>query len=156
MSMSSKIAIYAIGLASFAVPVTARADVPPPDACMNMAVGDACTNAGPNADQPGTCTASTCSRSTPDGSVSSYDCVLCMSQAGTGGSGGGGGSSGSGGSDASATGGSSAGAGGANDKDNGGCSCNIGERARSSFAALVVVALSLLTMRRRRGDSSSV
>jgi hypothetical protein len=60
---------------TFALP--ASADIAPPDSCSNQgATGTACSNAGPNYDQAGVCTAETCERPGPDGSTS-YDCILC-------------------------------------------------------------------------------
>lgn len=54
----------------------ARADVPPPDECGTE--GARCDNAGNAYDQPGTCKRSTCSRVTPDGTQTSYDCLRCF------------------------------------------------------------------------------
>ena len=56
----------------------ARADVPPPDICDTE--GAACDNAGPDADQPGTCESAQCSRPEPkpDGGVIVYDCLRCV------------------------------------------------------------------------------
>lgn len=57
---------------------TAHADVAPPDSCTT--VGAACNVAGPNYDQPGTCTAAKCTRASPSGSVE-YDCSKCVAAA---------------------------------------------------------------------------
>jgi MYXO-CTERM domain-containing protein len=43
----------------------ARADVPPPDLCTSP--GQPCQNAGANANQAGTCMATTCTKTIPDG-----------------------------------------------------------------------------------------
>lgn len=60
----------------------ASADVPPPDACTT--VGTTCNNAGSSHNQPGTCVASTCTRPTPDGSLT-YACSRCVVGSATGG-----------------------------------------------------------------------
>ena len=79
----------------------ARADVPPPDACSDTAsVGQACTNAGENDDEPGTCQNATCPHSVSNGdggfTTGNEPCILCVasdggvvSDAGSGGDGGG-------------------------------------------------------------------
>jgi len=58
----------------------ARADVPPPDLCTSP--GQPCQNAGPQYNQSGTCTATTCTKQvpSPDGGMMSmtYDCNLCQ------------------------------------------------------------------------------
>jgi MYXO-CTERM domain-containing protein len=80
----------------------ARADALPPDACAVETLGQACTNAGPNADEDGTCQMSTCSQLNyscdggtggPCGSTTT-SCTLCLTGSGSG-SGSGTGSSGS-------------------------------------------------------------
>src|SRR5689334_9872357 len=57
----------------------ARADVPPPDLCTSP--GQPCQNAGPQNNQAGTCTATTCMKTIPDGdggtTTMTYDCSLC-------------------------------------------------------------------------------
>jgi hypothetical protein len=62
----------------------ARADLLPPDLCSSP--GQPCQNAGPQRDQAGTCTATTCTRSVlgGDGTVTSmsYDCTLCQPRRG--------------------------------------------------------------------------
>jgi MYXO-CTERM domain-containing protein len=74
----------------------ALADVPPPDACQSISsVGQPCSNADPNANQPGVCVASTCERPTPDGSTS-YPCALCQASDACSAKDGGGSSDGSG------------------------------------------------------------
>ena len=55
----------------------AFADLAPPDSCSPGSIGQACSNAGPNYDAPGVCTASTCSHPTPDGSTT-YACGACV------------------------------------------------------------------------------
>jgi len=130
----------------------AGADVPPPDAC--TAPGQPCNNAGPNHDQAGTCTMSTCTRSVPsaDGGrmPMSYDCNLCkVANAGTGGAGGGTGSGGAGGGTGSG------GAGGAKPpapRDSG-CALGGGPETGAPGSVLVLTLAGLLglgTARRRR------
>ena len=53
----------------------ARADIAPPDSCIN--VGAACDNAGRAGDLPGFCVKAACTRATPDGPVF-YDCLRCQ------------------------------------------------------------------------------
>lgn len=64
---------FALALTTYALP--AGADVAPPDAC-TQGPGAACSNAGPNYDQPGICTTESCDRPGPDGSTA-YSCILC-------------------------------------------------------------------------------
>src|SRR5262245_19364868 len=63
-------------VATLIVAVPARADLAPPDHC--TAPGQPCQNAGPQFNQAGTCTATTCTRQVPapDGGMMpmSYDC----------------------------------------------------------------------------------
>ena len=58
----------------------ARADVPPPDLCTSP--GQSCQNAGPQYNQAGTCVATTCTKTIPDGdggtTTMTYDCNLCQ------------------------------------------------------------------------------
>ncbi len=61
--------------AVLAFSTVAQADVAPPDSCTTAGV--ACTNAGTNADQPGVCTATTCTRASPSGPMD-YACSRCM------------------------------------------------------------------------------
>lgn len=67
----------------------ALADLAPPQIC--TAPGQPCDKAGPSANQPGTCTASTCERSAPlpDGGrgTMTYACNLCTPSAADGGAG---------------------------------------------------------------------
>lgn len=68
-----------LGLGVFAVVnclwvTSARADVPPPDACQTD--GKACSNAGPEYNQAGECKQAMCTRATPDGSMT-YECLRC-------------------------------------------------------------------------------
>jgi hypothetical protein len=67
-------AVATLALALLAVP--ARADVPPPDAepCLSKKVGDGCAYQG----KSGSCAARTCTRTTPAGDTSTYDCLLCV------------------------------------------------------------------------------
>jgi hypothetical protein len=53
----------------------ALADIPPPDSCNDA--GAACSTAGANADEPGICTKSECTRSSPNGTVT-YECLRCI------------------------------------------------------------------------------
>lgn len=57
----------------------ARADVPPPDLCTSP--GQPCQNAGTQYNQSGTCTATTCTKTLPNGdggtTTMTYDCNLC-------------------------------------------------------------------------------
>jgi MYXO-CTERM domain-containing protein len=72
----------------------ALADLAPPEACTSNMAGMPCNNAGPNNDQPGVCTSTTCPHTSfsPDGGsmVTNVPCVLCeeegSSSSGTGGS----------------------------------------------------------------------
>jgi len=72
----------------------ARADVPPPDLCTSP--GQPCQNAGAQYNQAGTCMATTCTKTVPDGdggtTTMTYDCNLCRTV--DGGTNGGGKSSG--------------------------------------------------------------
>jgi hypothetical protein len=81
--------------------VPAFADIPPRDSCRG--VGTECNTAGPNADEPGTCERSECSRQTPDG-VMTYECERCVVR--SSGGGGAAGEAGSAGSSSEAHGGS--------------------------------------------------
>lgn len=65
-----------LGAMLVATPVFA--DIPPDDACMAADEGDACDNAGEDADGAGVCVKDTCTRATPDGPMS-YECYLCKS-----------------------------------------------------------------------------
>jgi len=114
-------AVIAFAFALHSAP--AFADVPPPDSCTTE--GAACSNAGANADQAGQCTQASCTRASPDGSVS-YDCLRCA--ASTDG-------------DAS-TGGSS------KKKDGGGCAFS--SRGGSGSALLAALGLLAPVARRRR------
>lgn len=108
------------------VPLSAAADVPPPDSCQNE--GASCENAGPNADARGTCEQATCTRTNPgDGGVMSYDCLRCVA--------------------------SSSGSNGKEDDDDGGCSCRLsGATSERGLVVLMLVAGAgaLAWSRRRR------
>jgi hypothetical protein len=105
------VACSVIGLLQVAWRSPARADIAPRDAC--TAPGQPCNTAGPTFDQPGICTATTCTRSVP--TPMTYACNLCqVASSGTGGAAGGsggadGGGGGGGGAPAAATGGSAGG-----------------------------------------------
>lgn len=87
-SIASRLLPFAaVAVTLFSLSGTARADVPPPDACSDSAsVGSSCTNAGDNHDEPGTCQNSSCLHAThlEDGGVASGDepCVLCVASDG--------------------------------------------------------------------------
>jgi MYXO-CTERM domain-containing protein len=125
----------------------ARADIPPPDSC--NALGSTCAVAGPNANEPGTCMKSTCHRGSSDGTVTSYDCLLCLAPADSGkpssgrASGTGGATSAGG---ATSTGGAKTAEG---KKDDGGCSVSHGATDGGVFAFGIGVSLLLLARRRR-------
>ncbi len=59
---------------------TAYADIPPPDVCAQA--GQSCNKAGDHFDQPGTCTASTCSHTLPSGdgklTTTTFACNKCV------------------------------------------------------------------------------
>lgn len=103
---------------------SARADLPPPDLC--TAPGQPCQNAGPKYDQAGTCAATSCTKTVPDGdggtTTMKYDCNLCQLVAADGGTNGG-------------------------DKSSG---CSIGQGRPTETAAGLVVALALLGISRGR------
>jgi hypothetical protein len=106
------------------LPAPARADVPPPNACMTA--GQLCSNAPPAPDYKtaGTCTASKCTKQLPgpDGGLqkTEYDCTLCVT---------GGGSGGTGGSPPAAGGGDS------------GCSCIVGQARTGGALSVLMLAL---------------
>lgn len=66
------------------ISLSARADVPPPDACSADDIGKPCSNAQGEGDQDGTgvCKATTCTRMGPAGEHT-YDCFKCMKGATT-------------------------------------------------------------------------
>ncbi|WP_437298246.1 hypothetical protein [Sorangium sp. So ce426] len=141
MKPSCLVAIAAL-LAAPLVTSSARADIPPPDACDTP--GSSCNNAGPEGNGPGTCTKQKCQRTLPgeDGGFTTmeYDCNLCIS---------------SGGSSTSTSGAGSASAGSAGaDKassDDGGCAMS-GAASGGAMAGLMLLcgAAALVTARRRR------
>lgn len=72
--------IVAMSLATVTIGANqARADIPPPDACTSP--DQPCQNAGAQHNQAGTCTATTCTRTLPNGdggtTTMTYDCNLC-------------------------------------------------------------------------------
>ncbi|WP_437533402.1 hypothetical protein WME79_06560 [Sorangium sp. So ce726] len=166
MKPSCLVAIAALLAAPLLTSSSARADIPPPDACDTP--GSSCNNAGPAYDEPGTCTQQKCQRTLPgeDGGVVTmeYDCNLCISSGGSSTSTSGGSStSASGGSSTSASGGdstsvsggdstsaSSAGADKAS-SDDGGCAMS-GAASGGAMAGLMLLcgAAALVTARRRR------
>jgi hypothetical protein len=138
----------AFSTAAFALVTAAAggafADVAPPDECTG-AVGSACNNAGPNADQPGVCTNEMCPETLPgpDGGVMTTEnpCVLCEPTGAGGGSGttGSGAASGSGGSASSSSGGGG-----------GGCSIAIQPGNGVIAGTMLMVGLGALLADRRR------
>ncbi len=71
---STLLSCLALVATTYALP--AAADVSPPDACLTQGPGKACSNAGPNYDEPGVCTFEIEQRPGPDGSISSGD-IIC-------------------------------------------------------------------------------
>ncbi|MDQ2647770.1 MAG: hypothetical protein M3020_28490 [Myxococcota bacterium] len=65
-----------LGLSIGLIAPAVRADVPPPDQCMTE--GASCDNAGPDADGSGTCAKRTCTRGSPTGEVTEYECLRCV------------------------------------------------------------------------------
>jgi len=61
--------------ASLLAAPAARADIPPPDVCQTE--NEVCHNAGDNYNEDGICTQATCSRGSPSGQVTTYDCLKC-------------------------------------------------------------------------------
>lgn len=59
----------------FVVTASVHADIPPLDACGTA--GQACKNAGNDGTSTGVCTATTCTRATPNGPTS-YSCNRCI------------------------------------------------------------------------------
>ena len=175
----------AVALTIFAIIVsasaTARADIPPQQTC--TAPGQPCTNAGVSGNQAGTCTATTCTKSIPNGdggrSAMSYDCNLCTvafvdagisidalisdSRTATGRTSGGGGAGGSkepgtGGSANAGSGGSQASDGGTKTSNKSGCTvAPTGVAHDLPCASLLGIAFGLSWLgasRRRRGNQS--
>ncbi|XXT21254.1 hypothetical protein WME94_06780 [Sorangium sp. So ce429] len=83
MKLSCLVGIAAL-LAAPLLAAPARADIAPPDTCDTP--GSSCSNAGPAADEPGTCTTQKCQRAVPDpdGGVTTveYDCNRCTAAGG--------------------------------------------------------------------------
>jgi MYXO-CTERM domain-containing protein len=83
--------VIAVSVAIVAVSAKrVRADVPPPDLCTSP--GQPCQNAGAQFNQAGTCMATTCTKTVPNGdggtTTMTYDCNLCrMVDGGTNGGG---------------------------------------------------------------------
>ena len=138
----------AFALFSCLVVTPAWADLPPPDDCDTA--GEACSNAGDSFDQPGTCTSDTCTRGSPDGKITEYECLRCLADAGAGGSGAGGASTGG----AAVTGGNptTAGAPSSTKEDDDDDGCSVGKvGAERGLAGLMLLAgLALLRLGRRR------
>ena len=53
----------------------ARADIAPPAACLTE--NTVCHSAGENYDKDGVCTASTCTKGSASGQVTTYECLKC-------------------------------------------------------------------------------
>jgi MYXO-CTERM domain-containing protein len=82
-----KVVVSSWVLGALLLAAPAFADIAPADACMMADEGEACDNAGENADQPGVCQKDSCTKQTPDGEMT-YDCYLCQAaEAGGGGQG---------------------------------------------------------------------
>jgi len=132
-----------LALAAFSYETSSFADVPPIDSCTpTMSAGTPCTNAGPNGNQPGTCTASKCTKTLPDGdggfTTMQYDCMLCTT-----------GSAGAGGSGGAGTGGSTAPA--SSSSDDGGCTLSPGaQRDGALMLSMLALGLGALAFSRRR------
>lgn len=149
MKPSCLVAIAAL-LAAPLLTSSARADIPPPAACDTP--GSSCNNAGPEANEPGTCTKQKCQRTLPgeDGGFTTveYDCNLCISSGGSS-------TSTTGGSSTSTTGADATSAGSAgSDKassDDGGCAMS-DAASGGAMAGLMLLcgAAALVTARRRR------
>lgn len=136
----------------------AWADIPPPGTCFTE--HEACDMAGENFDQPGVCTATTCTKG-PPGQQVTYDCLLCELEAGgAGGEASVAGAAGTAGTPeaggASGTAGSApkAGAAGAPvstpSKDDGGCSVGALGSEKSATALMLGLGLAALGISRRR------
>ncbi|MEO7112371.1 MAG: hypothetical protein ABI183_18140 [Polyangiaceae bacterium] len=83
-SIASRIVPFAaVAVTLFSLSGTARADALPPSACEDVSLaGQACSVAGPNEDQAGTCVATTCPHSAhyEDGGfgpVTNDPCAIC-------------------------------------------------------------------------------
>jgi hypothetical protein len=81
-SMKRSVSILALLGTSFSS-WPALADIPPEDQCLATDAGKACDNAvGPDDElKPGVCTATTCTRATPDGAMT-YACYRCVATVG--------------------------------------------------------------------------
>ncbi|WP_437653045.1 hypothetical protein [Sorangium sp. So ce1182] len=83
MKLSCLVGLAAL-LAAPLLAAPAHADIAPPDTCDTP--GSSCSNAGPAADEPGTCTTQKCQRAVPDpdGGVTTveYDCNRCTAAGG--------------------------------------------------------------------------
>jgi hypothetical protein len=130
--MSRALVASLVALACSLAPLSARADLAPPNTtgCNNKSSGDACKMDNGNT---GTCSSQTCQHPTPDGSTS-YSCLVCV------GSDAGGDDGGS--SDGGSTGGSSSHSG-----------CAVGRAGRGfafGIGVLSVAALAYAARRRKR------
>ncbi len=135
--------LTAAALSGALVPAMAHADALPPDACLSTDVGKACSNAGADADESGTCITAKCSSPRPDGASVESDCGRCEGKAT--------GSSSSGGSSGASSSGATIKPGGTEDAEGGGCSTS---QKRDSLAGGGMLALGLLALawsRRTRG-----
>jgi MYXO-CTERM domain-containing protein len=175
MTFSQRVAALTI-LGTLTLSVPAWADIPPDDQCFASMVGKPCNNAMSSSGdlQLGVCSEATCTRATPDGSMT-YACYRCEpAEQGAGGQpneGGtvgqtSGGKSAAGGSPSSAAGaaGAKSGSGGSSNgadsskeasDDDGGCSVSQGHGAAGAFGAgLAVLGFAALGLRRRRSLES--
>lgn len=134
---------------------TARADALPQDACdFNLDAGAACDNAGPDYDQPGVCTTTTCLHPSADGGSAEYACLTCeLSDAGVADAGpkSDGGSTTDGGAVTTRPDGGDTAA--ASD-DSGGCSMSPGERDGATGFAMLSLGVFGLALSRRKSSKS--
>jgi hypothetical protein len=76
--LSKLLPFAAVAVTLVSLSGNARADALPPDACNSVSdVGQTCSNAGTNADEPGVCVAQTCHSASPPDGGSDYACALC-------------------------------------------------------------------------------
>ncbi|XYH99607.1 hypothetical protein ACMHYB_07550 [Sorangium sp. So ce1128] len=149
MKLSCLVGIAAL-LAAPLLAAPAHADIAPPDTCDTP--GSSCSNAGPAANEPGTCTTQKCQRAVPDpdGGVTTveYDCNRCTA-AGGGSTSAGSAATGSAATGSAATG--SAATGSAASSDDAGCATS-GAASGGAMAGLMLLsgAAALVAARRRR------
>lgn len=78
-SITSKLLPFAaVAVTLVSLSGSARADALPLDACNSVSdVGQTCSNAGTNNDEPGVCVAETCHSASPPDGGTDYACALC-------------------------------------------------------------------------------